>query len=297
MKLLPTLKQMEYLVALADEVHFGRAAEVCHVTPSTLSAGIKELETLLGVPLAERTKRTVFLTPLGKEIAARGRDLLRDAEDIMALAAAGRRAPLTGPLHLGVIPTVGPYLLPRVLPTLWQCYPDLQLFLREEKTDDLLANLRQGDLDAAIVALPYDIDGLEALELFEDPFVFACAQSHPRGSAQRVGEDALKDGTMLLLEEGHCLRGHALDACHLDRQEINRNFEATSLHTLVQMVAANLGVTLLPQLAVDGGIVPEKGLVLVPLDGAPSRRIGLVWRKSSQRSEEFRLLGEGLKPP
>jgi len=293
MKVLPTLKQLEYLVALADAEHFGKAADACNVTPSTLSAGIKELETLLGAPLAERTKRTVMMTPLGVQIAGQARAILRDAEELMALAAA-TRAPLSGDLRLGVIPTIGPYLLPRVLPGLRETYPDLRLFLREERTDALLEKLRRGDLDAAVIALPYDTDGLTVRPLFEDPFRLACPAAHDLARLGPVHTDDLGLAPLLLLEEGHCLRGHALDACHLDTLRHRGEFEATSLQTLVQMVDAGLGVTLLPELAVDAGITAGSNIKLVEIDGAPSRQIGLVWRRASYRADEFELLAREL---
>ena len=296
MKLLPSLKQLEYLVALVETVHFGKAAERCNVTPSTLSAGIRELESVLGVALAERTKRKVLITPLGRTIAERGRLMLGDAEEIMALAAA-RKAPLTGNLSLGVIPTIGPFLLPGALPGLRKTYPTLRLYLREEQTEPLLAKLRRGEIDAAIIALPYDTDGLTELPLFDDRFFAAVPGSHPFAERQRLTFDDLADAPLLLLEEGHCLRGHALAACGLEGRRRHAEFEATSLHTLVQMVAAGLGVTLLPKLAIDSGILAGTDIKLIEMDGAPSRQIGLVWRKSSLRVEEFRLLADEIARP
>lgn len=295
MKTLPSLKQLEYLVALADAEHFGKAAGSCNVTPSTLSAGIKDLETVLGIALAERTKRTVLMTPLGHRIADRARTLIRDAEDIMALAAA-RREPLTGDLTLGVIPTIGPFLLPRVLPRLRSDHPRLRLYLREERTDALLEKLRRGAIDAAAIALPYDTDGLTIRHLFDDPFKLACPSGHDLATRPEVSLRELADQPLLLLEEGHCLRGHALAACQLDGRKRQEGLESTSLHTLVQMVAAGIGITLLPDLAVDGGITAGTDLTLVPLVGAPFRRIGLVWRRSSLREDEFGMLGRELTP-
>ncbi|MGB0748493.1 MAG: LysR substrate-binding domain-containing protein, partial [Magnetospiraceae bacterium] len=243
MKTLPSLKQLEYLTALAETRHFGQAAELCSVTPSTLSAGIRDLEAVLGVPLAERTKRSVMMTPLGQEIAARGGAVLRDAEAIMALVAT-REHPLTGARRLGVIPTIGPYLLPRVLPKLWQAYPQLHLLLREEKTADLLLKLRRGDLDAAVIALPFETEGLATQVLFDDPFVFACHRTHPLAGETEIAVSGLAAGDLLLLEEGHCLRGHALEACRLKGAPQGQEFAATSLSTLTQMVASGIGATL-----------------------------------------------------
>lgn len=291
MKILPSLKQLEYLVALAETRHFGRAAALCNVTPSTLSAGIRDLETVLGVTLAERTKRTVLMTDIGVEIAARGRRLLRDAEDVMELADA-HGSPLSGPLRLGVIPTIGPYLLPRVLPRLGADYPSLQLYLREEQTEPLLRHLRDGDIDLALIALPYDTGELAVQWLFDDPFLFACHPSHPLAVRDQVTEEDLVDQPLLLLEDGHCLRGHALDACRIVPSHLRVQFEATSLPTLVQMVAGRLGVTLLPRLTTDAPLSMGDDLTLVPMANVPSRQIGLAWRAASPRAREFETLAD-----
>lgn len=293
MKLLPSLKQLEYLVALADTLHFARASERCNITPSTLSAGIRDLENVVGVALAERTKRHVLMTPIGNEIATRARLLLRDAQDIMDLAAANHE-PMTGDMRLGVIPTISPFLLPRALPKLNRRYPRLRLYLREAQTSALLARLRSGDIDVALIALPCDTKDLACKILFDDGFEFACSNRHPLAHEKRIALDALTREPLLLLEEGHCLRGHALDACQLTEGKIRAQFEASSLHTLVQMVAANLGVTLLPKLAIDAHITRGCSIKLVPLANAASRQIGLVWRQSSLRTQEFELLGDEL---
>ncbi len=294
MKILPSLKQLEYLTALADTQHFGKAAERCHVTPSTLSAGIRDLEEVLEVSLAERSKRHVLMTPLGLEIAARARLLLRDAQDIMELAAS-QKPPLGGDLRLGVIPTISPYLLPQALPLLRDQAPGLRLYLREAQTADLLKRLREGELDAVLLALPFEIDGLDCQPLFEDAFLFACQAGHELAAREAISTTDLMGQPLLLLEEGHCLRAHALDACHFGDNPVKSAYEATSLPTLVQMVAAGLGVTLLPQMAVEAGVAMEAKITTVPLvAGAATRQIGLVWRSSSPRDEEFRLLGNML---
>ena len=289
MKLLPSLKQLEYLTALAETGHFGRAAKRCNVTPSTLSAGIRELEGVLGVTLAERTKRTVLMTPLGLEIAGRAQALIRDAEDLMALAAAASD-PLAGDMRLGVIPTVGPYLLPAILPRLHQKFPALRLYLREDKTDQLLDRLAAGELDLALIALPFETGELVQRPLFADPFLFACPAGHALAARQRITDADLRGEPLLLLEEGHCLRGHALDACRLPASDTRHEFEATSLTTLVQMVAAGLGVTLLPKLAVDAGIAAGNDIRVIPLAEAAKRQIGLVWRKATARAQAFEQL-------
>jgi LysR family hydrogen peroxide-inducible transcriptional activator len=296
MKALPTLKQLRHLVAVAEHGHFGRAAQSCFVTQSTLSASIKELETALGAILIERTKRTVRLTPLGEEVIARARDVLREVEDIVDLVAAAGE-PLTGILRLGVIPTVGPYLVPRVMPSLREAHPALKLYLREDQTARLLERLAAGDLDVVLLALPYHAEGVETLVIGDDPFFVACPRGHPLSTRERIAPDDLVGQDLLLLEEGHCLRDHALSACQLEPGEARKDgFQATSLHTLVQMVDSGLGLTLLPKMAVSSGVLQGTRIVVRPMEGRGiSRRIGLAWRRSSTRKHEFALLGASLR--
>ncbi len=291
---LPTLRQLRYLVALDEHRHFGRAAAACFATQSTLSAGLQELEGLLGASLVERTRRRVLLTPLGEAVAARAQRLLMGAEEIAELCRAAQE-PLTGRLRLGVIPTIAPYLLPRALPALRRAHPRLELVLREDLTARLLERLAAGGLDAALIALPYAAPEIETETLFDDPFVLACPPDHPLAAAVRLDAAALAGAELLLLEEGHCLRDHALAACHLAGPAGGHGVMATSLATLVQMVANGLGVTLLPQMAVAAGILAGTGLVARPLDDPAARRsIGLAWRPSSPRKAEFRALGAAL---
>lgn len=295
MRTLPTLRQLRYLVALAEHKHFGRAAEACFATQSTLSAGLQELESLLDVKLVERSKRRVMLTPLGDAIVARARLVLREAEDIAELASASKD-PLSGALRLGVIPTIGPYLLPRVLPPLRQTYPNLRLYLREDMTARLLDALSEGDIDVALIALPFQTDELEVRHLGLDPFMLACRSDDPLAKAKELALDDLPDDRLLLLDEGHCLREHALAACRLEPSRHRDDFRATSLPTLVQMVANKLGVTLLPRMAVDSGLLSGTGLITRPLDAAaPAREIALVWRPTTPRVVEFNLLADVLK--
>lgn len=291
MKLLPSLKQLEYLTALAETRHFAKAAEHCNVTPSTLSVGIRDLEEVLGVAVAERTKRTVLITPIGQAIAERARRLLRDAEDVMTLASA-EREPMTGDMRLGAIPTIGPFLLPKALPAVAARYPDLRLFLREEQTAVLLSRLRDGELDVVLMALPYNTEHLTVRVLFDDAFLFACHADHPLAGHKTITERDLADVPLLLLEEGHCLRSHALDACKLHSSPVRVQFEATSLPTLVQMVASGIGATLLPQMAVDAGMPASGNIRLIPLKTPASRRIALVWRASSPRVPTFEMLAD-----
>ena len=293
MKRLPTMKQLQYLVALADARHFGRAAERCHITQSTLSAGIRDLEAVLGVAVAERSNRRVVITRVGERIAERAKALLRDAEEIMEVARVGK-APMTGEIRLGVIPTIGPFLLPRVLPALRERFPDLTIYLREEQTAPLLARLEDGELDVGLIALPCDTGDLGVEVVGEDEFLFACNRDHALAGSERVSLEALEGERLMLLEEGHCLRGHALDVCGMGDARARAQFEASSLHTLVQMVAAGIGVTLVPRLAADAGIARGTDISLARLAAPASRRIGLAWRRTSLRTEDFRCLAGAL---
>ena len=294
MKRLPTMKQLEYLVALADTRHFGRAAERCHITQSTLSAGIRDLESVLGTAVAERSNRHVLMTRIGMNIAGRAKALLREAEEVMEVARAGR-APMKGEMRLGVIPTIGPFLLPRVLPALRERFPELTVYLREEQTFPLLARLEDGEVDAALIALPCETGDLAVEDILEDEFLFACNRSHALAGAEAVPRDALEGEPLMLLEEGHCLRGHALDVCGAGNTQARAQFEASSLHTLVQMVAAGIGVTLVPRIAVEARITRGTDISLSRLAAPASRRIGLAWRRTSMRAEEFRLLSSTLR--
>ncbi|MBI3444959.1 MAG: hydrogen peroxide-inducible genes activator [Magnetospirillum sp.] len=290
---IPTLRQLRYLVALAEHRHFGRAAESCFATQSTLSAGLQELESLLGVSLVERTKRKVLITPLGEEVVARARLLLRGAEDMADLARAHQQ-PLGGLLRLGVIPTIAPFLLPKALPALRQHHPRLKLVLREDLTARLLDRLGNCELDAAVLALPYEAPEMEMEALATDPFVLCCPPGHALAARAEISGADLAGDELLLLEEGHCLRDHALAACSLPGPKRGEGILGTSLGTLVQMVASGMGVTLLPRMAVECGILAGTDLVTRPLVGGGARLLGLAWRKSSARADEFRLLGRAL---
>ncbi len=286
-----SLRQLGYFVALARTLHFGKAAQTCFVTQSTLSAGIKELEDSLGAKLAERTKRRVVLTSLGLEVLERAQALLRDAEDLKDLAAS-RGGPLSGPLRLGVIPTIAPYLLPHKLPDIRRALPDLDLILIEDQTERLLGGLREGRLDLVLMALPWPSDEFSSLNLFSDPFMLACPKTHRLAGYKCVTSADFADEPLLLLADGHCLREHALSACSLKGHAGQRGLEGTSLMTLTQMVAGGLGITLLPQMAIDAGLARLSDLALVPLEpDSNARDIGLLWRKTSGRDDEFTKLG------
>lgn len=288
------LRDLQYLVALAEQRHFGKAAAACFVSQPTLSMQIRKLEEELGVALFERAPRKVMLTAAGEDIVVRARRVLAEVEQ-MKEAARRSRDPEAGSLRLGVFPTLGPYLLPHVVPQLRERFPQLALLLVEEKSDVLLERLRAGRLDAALLALPIDDDQLHAHFLFEEPFVLAAPAQHPLAQVQVLTMDALSDETLLLLEDGHCLRDQALDVCRLSGAQEKSGFRATSLETLRQMVAAGAGITLLPALSVHAPVAQPRNIRLVPFrDPPPSRRIALVWRKSSAMDGFLRRLADAI---
>ena len=290
----PTLRQLRHLAALDEARHFGRAALACNVTQSTLSASIKELEAGLGAALVDRTRRRVVLTPLGRTTAEQGRRILAEVESLVADAASGAE-PLAGTLRLGVIPTIAPFLLAPILPRLRRAHPRLKLYLIEDLTEVLVARLADGRLDALLLALPCDCGDVESRILWDDRFVLACRPEHPLARRSVVTAADLAGAPPMLLRDGHCLRAHALAACQLGRAHGFDRVEATSLHTLVQMVDNGLGVTLLPELALRGGIIDNTELVTRPLSGASAaRQIGLAWRRGSGRAEEFDLLARRI---
>ena len=259
---------------------------------STLSASIKELESVLQASLVDRTKRRVILTPVGIETVERARRILKEVEDLVNFATASRE-PLSGIIRMGTIPTVGPYLLPKVLPSLRETYSSLKLYLVEDLTHRLIDSLHRGQLDVVLLALPYDCGAAETVILFDDPFVVGLPRSHPLAKQVNIKPQRLWRENLLLLKDGHCLRDHALAACHLaDRRLV---FEATSLPTLVQMVDNGLGTTLLPVLAINAGLLIGTNLVTRPLLGdKPMRKIGLIWRDHTARRKEFCLLAKEL---
>jgi LysR family transcriptional regulator, hydrogen peroxide-inducible genes activator len=285
---LPTLKQLHYLVALKDHGHFGKAAEACFVTQSTLSAGLRELETLLGTPLVERTRRVVRFTGLGERVVDKARRVLREAEELGDLVRASGK-PLTGELRLSVIPTIAPFLLPRILPQLRANWPDLKLYLREETSAGACESLNTGRADCVLLALPYGCGDTENEELFEDRLYVAFSRSDAINTP--ITPDQLDADKLLMLEDGHCLKDHALAACNRPDLRANALMLGTSLHTLVQMVDNRLGITILPAMALDAGILNGTQVDAKPLEADhPSRTIALVWRKASPRAKEFRML-------
>ncbi len=290
---LPTVRQLRYLVALREAEHFGRAAEACAVTQSTLSAGIQDLEALLGAPIADRSRRQVSLTPLGLQVAEQAVGLLADLEQMVAAARAPRQ-PLTGPLRIGVIPTIAPFLLPTVFGPLRQGYPDLQAVFREDRTADLVDALEAGRLDVLLLALPYPLAGLAVETLFDDPLMLC----RPVGSVPPgpVPLAHVEEHDLLLLEDGHCLRDQVLSACSLDRTRAHSPIQATSLHTLVPMLGLGLGHTLIPAMAINAGLLKGVDVEVVGFsDAGPARQIALAWPARSSRADEFRLLGDCLR--
>lgn len=290
---LPTLRQLRYFLALVEEAHFGRAAEACFVSQSAFSVAIRELENLLDVQLFDRTRKKVTVTAEGQELAPLARLVLRDAEAFVE-AARHPEEPLAGRLNLGVIPTVAPFLLPAFMPSLLAAYPRLQLYLREEQTATLLDAMLAGELDVVLMALPYEVRHAEVMTLFRDPFRLACRKGTARVDPEHYRFNRLQQESVLLLEDGHCLRDQALEACRIRRQEKVSRFAASSLLTLVQMVEADLGITFLPAMAEGSSLLRDTQVRTYPLDAGAYREIGLVWRRGSARGEEFRMLGEHI---
>ena len=292
---LPTIKQLQYLVALQEKGHFGRAAEACFVSQSTLSAGIRELESLLGVTLVERSRRVVRFTPLGLEVVEKAHRLLREAEELSALVQASGQ-PLSGELRMSVIPTIAPFLLPRVLPRLRHERPALKLFLREETSGNAIESLHHGRSDCVLLALPYATGEVDAEHLCDDALFVALPQDELRHPPDAIAPAMIDEHRLLLLEDGHCLKEHALGACNRPELGASATMIGTSLHTLVQMVDNGLGVTILPEMAIDAGILAGTHIVARPLKAKnASREIALVWRKNSPRAAEFRLLAQELR--
>ena len=289
------LRDLKYFVALADHCHFGRAAQASFISQPTLSTQIKKLEDELGVSLVERAPRRVMLTPVGREVADRARKVIAEVEQMGEIARRSRD-PEAGSVRLGLFPTLGPYLLPHVVPTLRARFPRMELLLVEEKTDPLLARLRDGRLDAALLALPVHDDQLHVEELFDEPFVLAVPHGHALAQHQHLTVGDLDDARLLLLEEGHCLRDQALDVCRLAGANERNGFRATSLETLRQMVASGVGITLLPMLAIQPPVPRSPDICLLPFAGeAPHRRIAMVWRRSSAMGAFLMQLAEVLR--
>jgi LysR family transcriptional regulator, hydrogen peroxide-inducible genes activator len=292
-----TLRELRYLVALADREHFGRAAEECCVSQPTLSTQIKKLEGYLGAILIERNARSFSLTPIGEDIVAKARRIVRQVDDLLASARTAL-GPLVGPLRLGVIPTLAPYFLPWLVPLVKGHYPRLQLVVHEDLTQHLVERLRNFEIDAALLALPLDGEDFEELALFDEPFWLACPPGHSLAELETITQADLRGIPLMLLADGHCLRGQALAACgrlgdSYDVDEVIDDFRAVSLETICQLVAAGFGCTLLPALAARPPQRPEPSFVIRPLQSPnDSRRVGLVWRRGYPKAQELSLLGD-----
>ena len=290
-----TLRQLRFLTALDDTRSFSRAAEACHVTQSTLSTGLKELEERLSVQVAERTRHRVVMTPVGRDLAQRARNILADVQDFEDRAQREKAAGTTM-VRMGAIPTVGPFIMPRAMPLLRTRFPDTKLYLREELTEPLVEGLLEGRLDLILIALPHRLSSrIETQELFSDGYCLAAPQGHPLGNRGTIGGEDLAGRQLLLLERGHCLQRHALSSFPDIALEEDPSFAATSLPTLVAMVEEDLGITLLPKLAIDAGISKGHTLCLGVLEGARPRQIALAWRRSSPNAGLFQRLGDCLR--
>lgn len=291
---LPTLKQLQYLVSLQEYGHFGRAAEACFVTQSTLSAGLRELETLIGVTLVERTRRVVRFTPLGDRIAEKARRVLREADELGDLVRAAGR-PLSGDMRMSVIPTIAPFMLPRILPRLRTDYPDLKLYLREEPSGVACEGLHNGRTDCVLLALPYACGEVSVQPLFDDRLFVAFPDGEYTPCPASILAADIDEHRLLLLEDGHCLKDHALSACNRPELRAEATMLGTSLHTIVQMVDNGLGVTMLPEMAITAGILEHTNIAARPLEADNAiRRIALVWRRASPREKDFLLLSQVL---
>jgi len=292
---LPTVKQLRYLIELEKHQHFGHAAEASFVSQSAFSVAIRELESTLSVKLVDRTNRSVTFTTIGRQVAAQARLCLFDLEGLVDIANE-QRDPLSGELRLGAIPTIAPFMLPKILPGIRKSFPKLDLYLREDQTQSLYDELMRGGLDVILIALPYDLKNVQTQTLFEDHFLLAAHRK------TRLLENPLdfrvnhmKRGEILLLEEGHCLRNHILSALKLKNHDRLNRFSATSLHTLIQMVDSDLGISFVPQMAEDSTLLKNTQVKLHKMNKTYVREIALVWRASSARGDEFGQLGELMK--
>ncbi len=291
---LPTLKQLRYFVALEKHKHFGNAAKSCFVSQSAFSVAIKELESQLSTQLVDRTNKSVTITRTGREIANHARHCLRDVEYLVEVAQSNQK-PLTGRLNLGIIPTIAPFMMPTLLPKLRKQYPELTLYLREDTTKSIHDYLLEGELDLILIALPFKLSNVEVMPLFKDQFSLACHKNTSLLDPENYTLSNLPKESILLLEDGHCLRDHALSACKIRNQDTVSRFAASSLLTLVSMVDSDIGITYLPEMAKNSSLLKNTDIKTYPMDEKSYREIGLAWRKGSARADEFRLLGETLK--
>lgn len=292
--ILPTLRQLQYFIALAENLSFSQAADKCHITQPSLSLALREMEGILGEKLFYRKTRTVILTEVGKDLLPLARSVIEQSENMVRMA--GRhRAPLTGSLSLGIIPTIAPYLLPKLLPALQSSYPSLDLRLKEDITGRQIETLKSGAIDLILMAMPFETPDMEQMILWKEPFFLARAGQN-LSSSEEVKLGDLKNENILLLDDGHCLRDHVLSACQLSSTHTDqKTFGATSLQTLIQMVQNGYGATLLPLMAINPYQIPKGVVIQRFVNPQPTRQIGLCWRESDPRHQEFRILGEFIK--
>jgi LysR family hydrogen peroxide-inducible transcriptional activator len=290
----PTIKQLRYFLSLCEEGHFGRAAELSFISQSAFSTAIQDLEAVLDTQLVDRTNRQVTITAVGKEVATQARLCIRDVESLIEIAGQ-KRQPLEGPLRLGVIPTIAPFLLPGMLPKLRRAYPSLRLFLSEDQTDRVHQKLLDGDLDVILVALPYELRSTQSMSLFKDRFCLAARAGTEHVDPDNYRFNRLQSDSVLLLEDGHCLRDHALAACRIKSTEKVSRFAATSLLTLVEMLDADMGISFLPEMARRSSLLKNTRVRMYPMNENSYRTIGLVWRKGSARTDEFEMLGDFIR--
>lgn len=290
----PTLKQLRYFIALDKHQHFGNAAKACFVSQSAFSVAIKELESQLGAQLVDRTNKSVTITRSGREVANHARLCLRDIEYLSEIAQSNQK-PLSGQLNLGIIPTIAPFVLPDLLPRLRKDFPELKLYLREDTTRNLHELLLEGELDLILIALPFKLSNVEIMPLFKDRFYMACHKNSKLINPTNYSLKKLPKESVILLEDGHCLRDHALSACKIRNQDTVSRFAASSLLTLVSMVDSDIGITYLTEMAQNSSLLQNTEIQTHPLNKNSYREIGLAWRKGSARAEEFALLGDCLR--
>ncbi len=291
---MPTFKQLRYLIALEEHLHFGNAATACSISQSTFSTAIKDLESTLNVTLVDRTNRSVVFTPVGGQIVTEARSVIAGLDNVVKLANATQR-PLSGQLRLGTIPTVAPFILPKLVPAIRRKFPTLELHLSEEKASVIHRMLIDGDLDLLLLALPCNLPGTDTLAIFEDPFAVAYHQNTKLLDQNNITHSSVRDHSILLLEEKHCMRAQAMDACSLATPEKISTFTASDIHSLVQMVTNDLGITYIPQIAIDSGVLKNTPIKTKQLADNCSRTIGLAWRKGSEREAEFTLMAEVIR--
>ncbi|RKZ46725.1 MAG: hydrogen peroxide-inducible genes activator [Gammaproteobacteria bacterium] len=291
---LPTVKQLRYLIELEKHGHFGKAAEACFVSQSAFSVAIRELESTLGTQLFDRTNKSVTITAMGQEIVVQARLVIRDLEALMDMAQVNSE-PFSGKLRLGIIPTISPFLLPKILPKLRSHFPQLQLFLQEDTTQRVYERLMSGELDVVLIAFPYELRNVEKMKLFNDQFLLAYKAGSQFIDKQKITIDHLQSESILLLEDGHCLRDHALSACKIRNMNKVSHFAASSLLTLIEMVEADLGITYLPEMAKDSPMLKNTNIKTQAMPKSSRREIGLIWRQGSARGDEFKMLGEFIK--